>query len=393
MQKLGLTTKERRAFHDALRSSHTRRVLVEVTDLNGDTIASVNNRVLDGQVTVDYRADVTRALNLTLLDPTYSLNFDSDSPDDGAVFADRMIRVTLSYDVPDLDDRVNVPVFLGPVTKLSRSGQVVEIEAQGKESLALGAIWHPTTLKKGMQKVDAIRTLLRRRAGETRFSIPDVGGRLPKTISLNRYDSPWHASRKIARGMDRHLFYDGAGVATLRHLPQKPVWTFREGTGGDVVGAVEVSYEMSNVKNVVIVVGGKPKGAKKRVRAQAVAERSHALSPQRLGRFVGRGENRERIERRLVEVINDDSIRSESEAERKARRVLNDRLRATVEVSFDALPIPHLDPGDLVAVQTDDVTVEFRLKQFVIPLGVSGAPSMSVGYLKNVRPKRRRIRR
>jgi hypothetical protein len=388
MQKLGLTAAERRAFHRALRSSHTRRIYITITDLDGHVVSDLSHVVLDGQVTVDYDAEVTRALNLTVLDPAHTLNFDTESPDDGALFADRMIRVHYSVLVNELGRRVSVPVFHGPVTKLARAGDTVEIEAQGKESLAMGAVWKPLVLKKGMKKTTAIRTLLRERAGERRFSIPDLAARLPNTLNLDRYSSAWKNARKIARSMDRQLFYNGAGRAELRRLPGKPVYTFRTGTGGDIVTDVQVEYLLEDIKNTIVVLG--KKDGKSRVRAQAVADPKHPLSPRRLGRTNSQGEF---VPRHLVEVIEDESIRSQKEADRKARRILADRLRQTVEVTFDTLPIPHLEPGDLVRVTTDDISVEFRLRQFVIPLGVSGEPTMSIGYHRKTTINRRRIRR
>jgi hypothetical protein len=63
-------------------------------------------------------------------------------------------------------------------------------------------------------------------------------------------------------------------------------------------------------------------------------------------------------------------------------------------VTFDSLPIPHLDEHDLVRVETPkgDV-VTFRLQQFTLPLTTEGAPPMTVGYLRKTVPNRKRIRR
>lgn len=386
MQKMGLTAAERRAFHNVLRSAHTRRIRITVTDLDGDVQADLSDRLLDGQVIVDADAEVTRTATLSLLDPKHSLNFDTDSPDDGALFADRMIRIYYSVLVPSLGRHVSVVVFTGPITKLDRKGDVVDVEAQGKESLARGAIWRPLTLKRGTLKTDAIRTILKDRAGERRFALPDLKASLPKARSFDRWAEAWASAKSIARSMDRQLFYPGTGVATLRLIPRRPVWTFRTGTGGDVVSDVAISYLLADVKNTIVVRGGIPKGKKERVRFVAIANPKHPLSPQRLGRNG--------IERHLVEVIEDDSIRSEKEAETKARRILEDRLRAVVEATFDSLPIPHLDELDLVRVETGDTAVEFRLRRFSIPLGSGDpGPPMPVGYHKKTTVNRRRIRR
>lgn len=390
MMKLGLTDGERGAYERALRSSHVRRITVAVTNLAGTELARLDPVLLDGQVTVDLDAEVTRSATLSFLDPAHALSFDTDSPDDGALYADRMVRVDYGVLVEELGREVVATVFHGPVTKLDRAGDVVSVEAQGKETLASGAVWRTLTLKKGQTVSDAIRTLLVDRAGETSVDIPQIRNnagkpvRMPRARSLDRFQSIWSHAKRLATAQHRQLFYDGSGRAILRSWPRRSVYKFRTGTGGDVVGDVQVAYQIGDVKNAVVVEGGKPRGAQRKVRAQAVAPANHPLSPRRLGRTGA--------PRYLVEVISDDSIRSERAAKRKAKSVLDNRLREVVEVTFDALPVPHLDPGDVVGIETDDFTTTFRLRKFTIPLTSTGAPVMSVGYLKKTTPNRRRIR-
>lgn len=389
MLKLGLTGEERLAFHRALRSSHTRQTYVTLLDLNGNAIRSLNHVVLDGQVTVDMDAEVTRSLNLTLLDPDHSLDFDTDTPNDGALFADRMIRVHYSVLVEELGRRVSVPIFTGPITRMERNRDTIEVEAQGKEVLGMGAIWKPRSFRKGARKDVYIRQLLRDEAGENRLSIPRSNIRTAKTVNLGRYSRPWPRAKAAANSMGMQLFYDGTGRAVLRHLPEKPVYTFRSGNGGDVVSEIGVTYELTdNIVNTVVVRGQQQ--AKGRIEAQAVAPAQHPLSPRRLGRRSKAGNF---VPRHMVEVIENDGIRTKKAAKQRAKKRLNNVLREAVEVTFDTLPVPHLDPGDLVRVRTDDFTASFRLRQFTIPLGASGNPTMSIGYLKRVKIKKGRIRR
>lgn len=385
MLTLGLTATERGAYERALRSSHVRRIDVDVLTLDGEVLSKIDPVLLGGQVNVDLDAEVTRSASLQFLDPRHALNFDTDSPDDGALYADRMIRVRYGIHVEELGRWVWCPVFVGPVTKLSRAGDVVQVEAQGKEALVRGAIWRPLTLKKGAKVTDAIRTLMRDRGGETRFDFPDLSQRLPKARSLDRLVEIWATARSLARGVNRQLFYDGAGRLVLRAFPGSVVYTFTSGTGGDVLSGLNVSYELGDVKNVVEVKGQPPKGKKERVRGVAVAPGAHPLNPARLGR--------KDAPRYLVESVEDSSIRTDKAARERAEAILEDRLREVVEVTFDSLPIPHLDPGDLVRVKTDELAVTFRVRQFSIPLSSDGAPVMPVGYLKKTTPNRRRIRR
>jgi hypothetical protein len=122
-----------------------------------------------------------------------------------------------------------------------------------------------------------------------------------------------------------------------------------------------------------------------RTGAVAVAERSHPLSPWRLGRVV----NGEVVPRYIPEFITDDTVRSNKEAKALAQRVLNDRLRQAVSVSFDTMVVPHIEPGDMMRVLYGDFDARARLWQFGFSLTTDG--SMSVGYHRRVsRPARPR---
>ena len=144
-----------------------------------------------------------------------------------------------------------------------------------------------------------------------------------------------------------------------------------------------ITYDLSTVKNAVWVKGGKPKGHKTAVTSTVTAGRSHPLSPWRLGRS--------NAPRFLVEEVENDHMRTRRACHALARRVLRDKLLEGVTVTFDALPVPHLDPYDVVRLRTDDTSITFRLGQASLPLVHSGV--MSVGTNRRVTPARKRIRR
>lgn len=399
MYREGLNAADLRKFHAALRAHHSMRVRVMVLDLNHERLADLSDQLLDGQVDIDADADVTRRASISFLDERRTMDFDSDSPSDGALFANRMLRIVYSVRVDDLNEWVNVPIFTGPIVKLDRADDVVNVECLGKEHLAMGAAWRPMTLKKGKPKVDAIRQIMRERGGESRFDLPDLKARLPKSVSLGRASSPWQVSKRIAKSMDRQLYYDGAGRLRLRVFPGNDVFTFSDGDGGEVMSPPQVAFSIENVANVVWVKGGKPRAKRREnetrdefeerqekergIRHHEVAPRAHPLSPWRLGR--------DDAPRFLLEVVENDHIRSAKTARRIANRVLRRRLAQAVDVTFDSLVVPHLDPEDLVRVHTDDFGQVFRFAQGSIPLRHDGL--MSVGYIKRVSMSRRRSRR
>ncbi|MFE9497261.1 hypothetical protein [Streptomyces collinus] len=337
-------------------------------------MADLSSRLLEGQVNVDYTADVTRSCTLQLLDPNRTLSFETDSADEGAIYMDRMIRIIYSVKVPQMNDWVDIPVFCGPVISMDRDDSVINVEAQGKETLAKGAAWRTFTRKKNTNKGNVIKDILEDLTGENKFDFPSVTNKLSADYSLGRESIPWDAAKSIASGISRQLYYDGRGYAKMRSLPGTPVFTFKDGDGGTVTSVPQISYDSSEMKNIILVKGGVPKGSKTAISVYVAADKSHPLSPYKLGRNG--------VPRYLLEVIEDDSIRSKTEAEEKAGNTLNDRLLQTVDVSFDAMPIPHLEPGDMVRIQTDEYATTFRLYTFSIPLVVGN--SMSVGYHKDM---------
>lgn len=376
MIPLGLSVAGLRALEQQMRSTSQIRVHLTLLNLAGDEVADLSTRLLDGQVNIDTSGETVRQLSATLNDPNHELHLDSDAPGDGALYADRMLRATYGFYVPNLGRWVDVPVFTGPVATMSRDGGSIQVGCLGKEHLAQGQAWRPMALKKGMNVADAIRVLLRERAGETNFAFGTTRKRLPKAVSVGRLDSPWVVARRLAEGIGRQLFYDGAGVCRLRTPPSASLFTF----DGDVVLTdPQVTYDLASVRNTVWVKGHKPKG-KDRVTATAVAPRTHPLSPYRLGR---NGEPRH-----LVEVVERDSVRSAKDANGLAHDVLHGLLMEGVEATFDALPIVHLDPLDVVRLSTEVGSITFKLRQASLPLVHSGV--MSVGALKRVTPKRRK---
>ncbi|MDQ0793553.1 hypothetical protein [Streptomyces sp. B1I3] len=327
---------------------------------------------------VDYTADVTRNCTMQLFDPDRTLSFETDSADEGAIYMDKMIKVIYAVKVPQMNSWVSIPVFCGPVISMSRDDNLINLECQGKETLSMGASWRTFTRKKNSNKVNVIADILRELSGERQFDFVELSSKLPADYSLGRESVPWVAAKKLASGLSRQLFYDGRGYCRMRSLPGTPVFTFKSGDGGTVLTTPQIDYDSTEVKNIILVKGGIPAGAKKGVEVSVSAPATHPLSPQKLGRNG--------VSRYLLEVIEDDAIRSKAEATAKAATTLNDRLLQEVEVSFDAMPIPYLEPGDLCRLQTEEYATTFRLSEYSIPL-VAGE-QMSVGYVKRMQVRK-----
>lgn len=378
-----LTRGQRIAYLDALTTSHRIRLDLKLRNRNEEPIRSLTapiSRVLSGAVNVDSTADVSRWLDLTVLDPNDRMRFEADSPADGAVFADRFLSARQEILVEALDAWVSVPVFWGVLTGYSRNGAEVALEAQGKERLLMAPHYatQSYTLGKRMRLDDAIRRVATR-AGEGRFDLPDLDHRLQNRRAVTAQDEPW---KVLSGGMenregkripgiverapgDRRPYYSPTGRLTVRKLRRKPTYTFAEGL--NLLSRPQVSYDATEFINTVHVKGAAPKG-KPAAYGRAVLPANHPLSPNKLAR-----NGKPRHMTYFVET----ELKTDQECRERAKQTLERMAAAGVEASFDALPAPHLLEDEVVRLRTDAYDFAFRLKRFTIPL--SATDSMSVG--------------
>lgn len=413
MINLGLLGAERRKFEAALAQPHKVRVKVTALNMDAEELGHLEPQFVDGQVDMAppprRGEDETgsRSATLTLSDPNHKLNLDTDQVTDGAYYLNRMLRIEWGIYVTALDQWVDVPMVEGPIVTFARDGDLLELEVHGKELLAMRGAGHATTVHRKAAKHQAIRRLLERRCGETKFRLVEHSSRLPHAVSLAATDPTLPAVRRIAASMDCQFFYDAAGRATLRRWPDNAVFVF----GDDLLLDVpRVSNDPARLANRVSVAGARPRTrytqgreddpdtpnvdetvapVKKdnpgKPRGRAVLGRRHPLSPWKLGPVGGPS---------FLDVVLDDAhVRSDREAQRLAERVLNQRQEAVTRIEFETIPVPHLEAGDRCAVRHPDVSTRFRIDTFSFPLhvGEGEAAPMTVGYAAPLGIKRRRI--
>lgn len=376
--KFGTTAEQRRA-KELLATQHRIDIIVELMDLSHNHSGDISKTLLSGQVNIDTTADTaTRSATLELLDPTFKLKLDDDAPNDGSLYFTRMVKITYSIATPDRSERYFIPIFCGPITKVDRTGAIVDVEAMGKEILASDNVWRGKTYKKRLKKTDVIEAIMRA-AGEAESKMQFVHRKtlMGHNVSSTRKVTFWSLARKIAGSMRLQLFYDGRGVLILRRRPSRTVHTFN---GQTMVSEAQIGYDNDEDYNAVLIIGGKPKGAKKKLTYRHVAPKTSALSPDNLGRNG--------TKRYIPLIIEDDSIKSRKAAKARAKRELAEALRQDIEVTFDALPMPFLEEDDLCNFRTQTAAGSFRLQKMTIPLTADG--DSSIGYLRRVSPKRAR---
>lgn len=384
MIALGLSSADLALFNRSLSTHHSVKVTVQILTLDHAYLGDLTSRLLDGQVSIDAAAEVTRSLTMQLNDPDGKLQLDSTSPADGALFYDRMIRVIYSVKSTLLPRWVDVSIFCGPITKMSRTADIINVECQGKESLALPPTlaYFSRTWAKGINRAALVKALMVQ-MGETRFSFPAYGDRTSGPTTVISETNVWALAKAVNGSFaNRQLFYDGRGVLVMRSTPKTPTYTFKTGVGGSITTTPTVDYDIADVRNVVRVKGAIPKGKKTPVVGTVAIPASHPLTPGRMGRG-----GKSRI---LLEVISDDNIKTVAQARALAQSRVNALALQTVDVKFDALIAPHLEPMDIYRLQTADFSVLARVTQMTIPLKAS---TSSIGYLMKRQPNRSRVRR
>jgi hypothetical protein len=216
--------------------------------------------------------------------------------------------------------------------------------------------------------------------GERRFDLGAAGQRkVPKDFDIDpskaREKGTWWYLQQIAASVNMRLFYDGRGFLCLYpHRQRDPEHRF---TNTDVLTEPVVGFDLQELRNIVEVFGKDDKGHDV-LKARVGLADDHPLSAVSLGR---RG-----TPRRLVKQIKLDSTKiTRARATEIAKRELDHSARQTVDVQFEALPVPHLNPGDTLELNTDEVHASFTFREGTLDL--TAAP-MSVGFVKKNRVAR-----
>ncbi|MCM0622516.1 hypothetical protein [Nocardioides bruguierae] len=362
---------------DMRRGPYLLQPSVQLLNLDHEILSDLSERVLDGQVDCSLSGTTTtRSLTVTLADPTREVPLDGADAADGALFYDKMIRAGVRIKGPRLGRWVTIPLFCGPLTNASRTGWTAQVTAQGKERLATGQVWDPTTYPAGSRKTDTIADLLVA-TGETRrrLHVPDLRARQPKDLTLRRTDTTWPSVSQLATSLNRQAMYDGRGDFRLRRWPDDPRARFRDGNGGTILTDPVVTYDEYSGWNGVLV-RGPLKRTGRTIQVARWLPRQHQLSPW--------ARRRGGVPFRRAYVVTENSLRSRAEAVEIADRYMRRLVRETVKVTVDVMPHWLLEPGDVYAITTTAVGyLEQQITEMSIPL--TGGTPMSLGATKRLR--------
>lgn len=361
------------AWSSGLLLTHLRQVRVMVMYLDHSAVTRDYHAVIDGQVTIDTFADVITTANLTLLDPTMSIGWEPDSPNDFPHLR-RMVQIIDSRYVSALGTWVDCPVFTGPVNTFDRDGATVSIGAESKARLAMGNFGANHTWAAKTKVVDVIASMLTTWAGETsaRIHLPSISHTIPEKLTVHQTDTIWPHIVRLVHSVGMVCFYDAAGHFRMRGPAASPSLTVDYQS---LCSPVRVDRQAPDIKNRWIVLGPKPKAHKQRVAVTLDLPDANPWSAKNLGRNG--------VPRRLTVELQPGHVKNAAVAHKIAAHARDDAVRVSQQVSADMLPIPNVEPYDLVKLVDPKIgTFLARANQYTLPLGTGGPAT--IGAIKRV---------
>lgn len=389
MLNLGLSASDRAAYHRDLAVSHEMRLSVVITNnaevpISGNVAPMILEGQIDGQAVKINRWGIRftefddpcilHTLTMRLFDPGYQLRFDSSNPGDAALYLDRMVKVVRSDYSPSLGRWVNCPMFLGPVSEMSRENDIVTVTAQSKESLGSHQ-WNRTRSQGPTKVTDLIKYLLAL-TGEnsSRLAIPNWTARTGGTLNLLREARLFLKAYWLAEGLGAHLYYDAAGYARLAS-GSTSVFEFN---GTNILEFPSRTYGTEELINTVRVIVGDGTGKKNKFDVTEALPTEHPNSAWSLARNG--------VAQYRMLTIQDDQIATKYEAQQRAHTELLQRQHTVAGTEFAALCVPDLELWDTVTVKLEGKVSVDQVTAFSKPLTADGV--MSVGHTRLVaRPR------
>lgn len=364
MFDLGLDPAEFDALVNNLAGSEQIRTRVFLLDLDHKLVKDLSALGPDGSTSINMGGDVQATASASLFDPLGESGFDEVTDLASVRPPDRLLQVYRGSLVAG--KWVDVPVFCGVVTDVSRDGDYLTLSAESKDVLALDKPWRALTVNKGTLVSEAVRLILSSMTGETRFKIQTTTQKLGKNVSVGADTSPLLVVRELLTSIGWVGFYDAEGYFVVKPPSNDPVFTLTDGVGGLITSEVARDYRTDGIVNAVRVISNYGKTS---ITAESVAAANHPYAPEKLGRNgVGRF---------IWELVESDVSLSLTEAKDLAESELQRLLLDSVSVSFDALPVPFLEGHDVVRVEADNVGLDFRIMQVTVPWGLGVS---SFGY-------------
>lgn len=209
-------------------------------------------------------------------------------------------------------------------------------------------VWQePYTVPAGILYTDAIQAMvLDRLPDQTAFNLATTTRVTPLLVyGAQQGGDPWQDIMELAQAIGFEVFFDPTGVLVCRPVPDptlgNPVWQFDE-TAVQLVAEAQRDFSSDQTFNDIVVVGQSTSTANP---FSAEAYDDNPSSPTYvLGPY-----------NRVTQRLTFSQITSQDQAQDTANAALNASLGAADTVTLTVVPMPALEPGDVIKVVCEDV--------------------------------------
>lgn len=360
MFDLGLSPTEFDSLVGSLAGSEQIRTSVFLLDLEHNLVQDLTALGVEGSTSINMAGDVQATASASVFDPLGESGLDVVTDLVGVRPPDRLLQVYRGSLVNG--EWIDVPVFCGVITDISRDGDYLTLDAQSKDVLALDKPWKSYTVKKNTLVSEAVKSILGEMTGETRFKVQTSVEKLGKDVSVTSDTTALRVVRDLLTNVGWVGFYDAEGYFVAKPTTTSSVFTFTDGDGGFITSRVSRDYRTDDIVNAVRVVSNYGKTT---ITGESVVDATHPYSPEALGRNG--------VGRYMWAEITSDVKLDLNQAKVRAEEELQKELLDSVSVSFDGLPVPFLDGSDVVRVEAEGVGLDVRLGTMTVPWGLGSA--------------------
>lgn len=341
-----------------LKESHTALFRADVVRADQKLAELV---VTGGDVTTEDGIAIQGSTSFTLVDPDGSMTVTEATDLLSPYGTEIKLWRGIGTGAEDPDDDL-IPQGVFRITKYgirdaASGGIETQIVGYDRALRCEGSLDHDYPIQAGIAYETAlVRMLLEKQPGLTfRMVETDLTTRgmlLPKSKNV------WTEARRIARSFGCRLRFDRNGICVLEPVAVKAsgtfVWEFIEGDNADFWD-IDRSLYTDDLANVVVIESSVRQGIEGR--AADMDPKSPTYSQGLYGE--------------VVYSESSELVVTQTQANAAAAGILADKLGASEDVTFSAVPNPALDIGDTVEVTRESLGIEQRqmiVRKVVLPM-------------------------
>lgn len=361
--------------------SRNSRVKIEVLNFDFQTISSLEERTVSGNISVDATADIRRTCNISLIAKDLQKTMISST---GEIWIDKYIKVYQGIDDPRNNDTTvwwNMGIFLinNPNTVYNATSNTITFEGldlmaklTGRRNGQLPAI--ATLVPAGSNIADVVKKTIVQLGGFKKYIIQDDGLEVPYDIKLDTGATIYDLLAELRDLYPNwEMFFDVDGVFHWQKIPQgstEPVVINFNELRHSLVISENIDINFENVKNHIIVYGRLLETGEQ---IKATISDTNSASPFNIDKI---GE--------INYIIDDESIYSQELAKDRAKYELYLHARLNDSISLEIIPIPWLNDVNIKISYTNEsagIEGEYLIQTLDIPLDIGSNMTLTASKI------------